>query len=265
MRKTKSFESGQVLLIAVMMTAVLMTVVFSAAFVSRTDTQISKLEEENQRTLAAAEAGIEASLRSGANTDIGTIIQQGFEGTATVTSVESPSFISPFIKKDDQYTFYLSTPVGAPANPNFGSWTTPEYNNKALTVCSTSSSFAMSLTLLKSNYTVKRYIINPPSPVISGSGTLPGTSTVTSCPSGETFTYSRQLTNIEVGTNNLLLFIRLVGSGKGAKIGIKGTDNLPFQGRTVVSEAKSPSGVTKIVRLFQSYPQIPAEFFVTSF
>lgn len=258
-------RSGQILLIAVMLIAVLLTVVFSAAFVSRTDTQISKLEEENQKALAAAEAGIEAALKSGSiATFTGVLnIPSGFTGSASVSSTRTSSFTTPLIKKGDQYSFYLSTTGGSPDAPLFTSLGAPYYNGD-LTLCSTSNAFAMSVALLKSDGTIRRYIINPPAPqpLIISNARANGLGT---CPAGLNFVYRHYLNSGQIGADNLVLFVRLVGSGTGAKIGFNGNTIFPLQGKTIVSEAKSPTGVTKTIQLFQSYPQIPAEFFVTSF
>lgn len=265
-------ESGQVLLIAVMLMAVLMTVVFSASFVSRTDTQISKLEEENQKALAAAEAGIEATLKNGAVADLSTLnVPSGFTGSTTVQSVTSRYFTTPTIKKGGQYTFYLSTPGGSVDNPDFGTLTTPEYNSQPLTICSGSNDFAMSIALLKSDGKITRFAINPDNDNnIITSGTAANNNG--NCPTGQTFAYQHRLSSDNVGGSNLLLFVKLIGTdsvpSSGAKIGIgsAGADSpLPIQGKTIVSQAKSPTGATKTIQLFQSYPQIPAEFFVTSF
>lgn len=258
-------ESGQVLLIAVMLMAVLMTVVFSASFVSRTDTQISKLEEENQKALAAAETGIEAALKSGTITDLSTLgVPAGFTGEATIQTSASPSFISPVIKKNGQYTFYLSTPGGTIDNPDFSKLTS-DYNDNPLVICSSSKSFAMSIALLKSNGNIERFVINPDlnTPIITNGEAANNRG---NCPTGQNWEYWERLSSNKIGTNNLLLFVKLVGpSGPSAKVGINGYVNLPLQGKTIVSKAKSPTGVTKTVQLFQSYPQIPAEFFTTTF
>lgn len=265
MKNVKKQQSGQVLLIGIMLVAVLLTVVFSAAFVSRTDTQISKLEEENQKTLAAAEAGVEVALKSGAITDISKLnVPPGFTGSATIQTASSNSFITPLIKKGSQYTFYLSTPGGPSDNPDFNILTS-SYNNNTLTFCSNSDSFAISLSFLKSDGTIKRFAINPSTnPTLIANGQQENTQG--NCPGGQDFPHRHRLAPVEVGAaNNLLLFVKLVGSGTGAKIGIVGGSDLPLQGRTVVSQATSPTGVTKTVKLFQSYPQIPSEFFVTSF
>src|SRR3989338_7729209 len=104
-------NSGQVLLIIVMLLATAITVVLSITFKATTDIQLSKLEEENQRALAAAEAGIEKALSTGGNVSIDSSLATGlagFEGNATITTAVSTTFVSPLLQKDQQYTFYLS-------------------------------------------------------------------------------------------------------------------------------------------------------------
>jgi len=51
----------------------------------------------------------------------------------------------------------------------------------------------------------------------------------------------------------------------GTKIGLQSSGDLSPQGRSLNAETKAKSGVVKKVKLFQSYPQLPSEFFVTSF
>src|SRR3972149_10455999 len=94
---------GQILLITVMVLATIMTVVLSISFQSITETQVSKLEEESQKALAAAEAAIEASLKEGTNVIIGEGALSGlarFSGGATVESLLDNSFTSPTVAKD---------------------------------------------------------------------------------------------------------------------------------------------------------------------
>jgi len=185
----KRRKAGQVLLITIMLIAVLLTVVLSVSFVSKTETQLTKLEEENQKALAAAEAGIEAALKQGSVAISDILVGSGFTGSADVSTSPSPDFITPLIQKDQQYTFYLSAPAGPADNPDFSSFydtATPQYNDRALTVCSTSSSFALELTFVKQGGLIKRYVINPPNPpeIVSGASSANEQGT---CPSGEDF------------------------------------------------------------------------------
>ena len=57
-------QKGQILLITVMLLATVMTIVLSVSFKSVTDTQVTKLEEESQKALAAAESAIEVALKT---------------------------------------------------------------------------------------------------------------------------------------------------------------------------------------------------------
>src|SRR3989344_3285738 len=106
-------QKGQILLITIMLVATILTVVLAVTFKSTTETQLTQLEEESQKALAAAEAGVEAVIQQ----DVGesvfiaslpNIAGTGFTGQATVGSITNPVFVSPLLQKDQQYTFYLS-------------------------------------------------------------------------------------------------------------------------------------------------------------
>jgi type II secretory pathway pseudopilin PulG len=258
-------QKGQILLIAVMFVATVLTVFSAIAFRSTTETQTTKLEEESQKALAAAEAAIEAVLKQGNVVNIQSL--PGFEtsnitGQATVETTQSNNFTTPLLQKDEQYTLYLSNPGGTTDNPNF-SQLTPSYNNRPLTICSTSLNSALEITIIKSDNSIKRFAINPPSSTIIQNGQT--ANSLGTCPNTESFNYRHQLSSSDIGSNNLLLIARVIGSGS-VKLGfMAASGNLPFQGKTITSTAQSTIGVTKKVVLFQSYPQIPSEFFVTSF
>ncbi len=261
-------QSGQVLLIAVMLLAVTLTVVLSVTFSSRTDTQLTKLEEENQKALAAAEAGIEAALKSGTGSAIiigndplpqnGERILPGdeFEGEASVTEdYNKSSFITPLIQKDEQYTFYMgdydkdSNTVGASLAQD-------------LTICfgddNQNTPSAVEITLVKGAIpTLVRYVIDTEERISNAE-----TDTGDSCPDGD-FTTAKKITAAAIGADTKLVLVRVFYNS--TKILFTRTANLPSQGKFVSSEATSQTGVSKKVELFQSYPQIPADFFVTGF
>jgi hypothetical protein len=269
-------KSGQVLLLAAMILATLLTLSSAVVFRSTTETQITKLEEESQKALAAAEAAIEVALKQGnvsIENDLPNFQNSNITGQATVDIIQSNEFVTPLLQKDEQYTLYLSNPGGTVDNPNF-SVLNSYYNNQALTICSTSPTVSLEITLIKrlpsGNYQLNRFAINPPgSTIIEGNNVGVGSSITdqnkANCPAGENFTlgYQYQLSNTDIGSNNLLLIARAINGL--TKIGFKGSDYLPLQGKKITSTAKSSTGVTKRVELFQSYPQIPSDFFVTSF
>src|SRR3989338_6632927 len=107
---------GQILLITVMLLATVMTVVLSISFKSVTETQVTKLEEESQKALAAAESAIDVALKENSfNSSVTSFTLRsgslssitGFSGNATIQSTTSTTFTTPNIPKDGSYTFYL--------------------------------------------------------------------------------------------------------------------------------------------------------------
>jgi hypothetical protein len=257
-----NMKKGQVLLIVVMFLATALTVVLTATYQSVTETQLSKLEEENQKALAAAEAGIEAALKQRTSINIGSLPNfSSFTGQAEIKSVKSNQFVTPLLQKDEQYTFYLANYDAQ--NKTLG------LNSIAqdINLCFGSSSFnpALEITLVKSDSSVKRYAVNPQSQNIIQNA--PSSSSVTNCPpNNPPFTNQYLILASYIGNNTQLLIVRVISNQNGStRIGFKATNPFPLQGSTIISTAKTQTGVEKKVQLFQSYPQIPAEFFVTSF
>ncbi len=263
-KKISNSKSGQVLLITVMLLATVMTVTLALTFRSTTETQTTKLEEESQKALAAAEAGIEAVMKSNTGTTLqigGLPGLTGFTGNATVGTKPSSltTFVSPLLQKDQQYTFYFSTPDFTLNPPGFSSYWT---GNLSINFKSETDNPSLELTFIDNSNNIHRYIIDPSNnlsdPLNLKLPTSPGSYNVDSV----NFSY-RTTINLTTTNNKLLIVRSLAGS---TKIGLDGNgNNLRTQGKYVNSTATSQTGVTKKVQLFQSYPQIPAEFFVTSF
>jgi len=257
-----NMKKGQVLLIVVMLLATALTVVLTSTYQSVTETQLTKLEEENQKALAAAEAGIEAALNQKTSINIGSLPNfSSFTGQAEIKSVQSNQFVTPLLQKDEQYTFYLSS-----YNPQTKSFS-GNSTRQNINICfgaSTSNPPALEITLIKSDYTVKRYVVNPHGNTIIQNG-IPATNPPPSgtCPDSS-FTNQYQIAEADIDINTHLLIVRVIGNGS-TRIGFKATNPFPLQGSNIISTAKTQAGVEKKVQLFQSYPQIPAEFFVTSF
>ncbi len=265
-------QAGQVLLIIVMILATVLTVVLSISFKAATDTQITKLEEESQKTLAAAEAGIEEALRTkqppGSSIlieSISSLSGSGFSGTATTVVISDTDFISPLLQKDDQYTFYLAD--YDPANTTFGSSFTGPITIYYGSSGANCANLALEMTLVYgAANSIERWIADTGN-LLNGSGS-PGN---VGSNSGGTykntisFNCKATLPTIPGGiyANPKLLFVRVFGSS--TRLWFNSTNPFKPQGVTINSQASSTGGVTKRVSLFQSYPQIPSAFFVSSF
>lgn len=258
-------RSGQILLITAMLLATVMTIVLSVSFKSVTDTQVTKLEEEAQKALTAAESAIDVALKensadsaitsvtlgSGSLTSI-----TGFEGTAIIESLISNTFRTSVVAKDSSYTFYLG---------NYDPQTkviTPVSDPNSLTLCfeSGSPNPAIEINLVKTSG-VKKYVVDPTSP-----SRITSASSASSCaPDTANYSYSTEISGTDIGADAQFLLVRVLYNS--TRLFFSRSTDLPLQGRTITSQATSSTatGVSKKVVLFQSYPQIPADFFTTSF
>jgi len=274
-------KSGQVLLIIVMILATVVTIVMAVVFKSTTNTQLTKLEQESNKALVAAEAGLEKAMKKnvgiyGFSADLGLSGYPGIDLTNSNVDValegDNKTFISPSIQTDGQYTFYM---VGYDA---FTQTLGTDYftGNIKIYFASDGGSCdgtrnlpALEITFVKwddTNYILEKKLIEE----CSGSGNyLTGTADIVNPNSssglgGAPFSYEADLGAVPATTK--LIIVRTLFAG--TKIGLESTTggvNLKPQGRMLTSQVKAYSGVEKKVQLFQSYPQIIADFFVTSF
>jgi len=251
-------HKGQVLLIAVMLLATVITVVMTIAFNSTTETQVIKLEEDSQKALAAAEAGIDAVIKQSVNSSVqinslGQFNTQGITGEAQVTTVSKPTFISPLLQKDEQYTFYLSD------YPTFANPPQPGDLLNLFFVSEVGQCPSIEILVVTNTYTQERYAFNT-----CGATQIINAPTASNVPTEIDTVAFQWKTQLSV-TDGIVMFIKVYGDK--TKLGFKfdsGT-TLPSQGKMIESEARTTSGVVKRVQLFQSFPQIPSNFFMTSF
>jgi len=254
-------KKGQILLITVMLLATVMTIVLSVSFKSVTDTQVTKLEEESQKALAAAESAIEVALKDNATATIGSgslTSITGFSGSATIESLAETTFITSTIPKDGSYTFYLgeyhldTKAIDAPLN------------SQNITVCFTGiTKPAIEITLIKTSG-VKKYVVDPDH---DQSGRIVNALASSSCTPNSNYSFSTTIPSADIDANSKFLLVRVLYASTKLLFHGDSSLNLPIQGRTVSSQATSSTstGVSKKIVLFQSYPQIPAEFFTTAF
>lgn len=248
-------EKGQVLLLIVLLSATLLAIAGGIFFESLVQTQVTKIQEESIRALKAAEGLAEQALQQGSGTvvlDSNKLNLPGASGKAEVVSSLSNVFTTPLLAKDEQYTFYFYDY----ASGNIGPALTPTMKIAPEVDICDSNSFVVELTFVDlSNESFSRDVVGCPDKsiatktfgtpftapashvvilrVLSESSNFPGTKLV--------------LTRLDVdpATGDYLVW--------------------PAQGKTVVSTVRTASGVKKTIRVFQSYPQIPASFFVTKF
>jgi hypothetical protein len=272
---------GQALLITIMLVSVALTVVLAMSYTARTDLQLSKLEEENQKALAAAEAGIEA-LANVPQPQAGTVtrlnINTAIENDelkkliveAKKENVAGREFASPLVQQSSQYTLYLSNYPGfsSPYSGTIKIYYSQEY------VAAPCDDNAIEIKIiygcygpLFENCKIKSFISDK-NKLLGGDETdniynaqkdMEIAQETFKCETKE-IVFSQDPAKYD---NAKIMVVRPIF--KSTKIGFVGNPILPSQGSVIESTAETPSGVSKKIQLFQSHPQIPAEFFITSF
>ncbi len=268
-QRFKGKQSGQVLLIIVMLLATVLAVTFSVSFTSQTETQTTKLEEDSKRALAASEAILEASLKQPASgtpysiAALGLTNLSGFNGSASVSETQGNTFVTPLLQRDEQYTLYLSQYDNAAHT-----FSSPFSGDLYFYMKSESGCPAVELTYVHTdaNNSLTRDLIDPCDQV-SGSGELPNLQLVPKTNiKGTDFEYKNQNPK-PISGDIKVVFMRVLFNA--TKLGIQrvagASSVLPPQGKTTTAQAQTNTSVTSTVSLFQSYPQIPSDFFVTSF
>ena len=92
-------QSGQIVLITLLVLAVATTVALSLIGRTTIDTSISSQIEESSRAFSAAEAGVEEALRSGVGTSGAQVLTPGVTYNVSVSQVGGSAGVYPFSKK----------------------------------------------------------------------------------------------------------------------------------------------------------------------
>jgi|SRR3989344_6839204 len=290
-------KRGQSLLVIVLLISVVFTLVATASYRFTTETQTSKLQEESVRTLAAADSGIERGLQIASTvastnqtyeTAFGaTAVLAGINRTASTINISktpATSFVTSTIEKDEQYLFYLyDYPNGINYfNNNFNFY----YASTPGESCANAGTRppALELTLIygpgNSTEKVVRLVVDPCRDFNMGQLEIAASDTNTvrvgeACSpvcsvGGVSFNRRADMTSLRppyIDTQNpKILIVRVLFAP--TIIGFQ-TKN-PFeqfyaQGQKIQVKAVSNTGVSKVVSLFKSNPQIPADLFVTTF
>lgn len=277
----KKDNSGQALIIIVLIIALVLTVIAASSYQLTVQTEGSKLQEESVRALAAADAGIEVGLKI-ANTErapqsysyndpLVNISLPGIDPTKSqilVTTTSQTSFSSPLVLKDDQYTFYTND-FPTFTNPvSFGGLLRIHFGSEGSGDCNAPRSRpALEMTIIYgSNNDMQRRIIEPctTGQTVSSSSSYPVSLVPTTF---ESITYQYQIANINMlgeFPDAKMIIIRPLFANTRLFFSAQ-SSSFPSQGKRIEARAFSISGPSKIVTIFQSLPQIPADFFVTSF
>ncbi|GEM_PF-5128837 len=280
----KRNQKGQALLIIVLIVAAVLSVGGAIFFESITQSKITKLQEESARALAVAENLAEEALKKGQTVSLqadaggGT---PGFTGEAKIVETTGTAFTTPLLFNDSQATIYVAKFVTDDAVDD-----DVEIQNGIRTLLNGGSSPAaesvnMYVAVQNSADLASAGFFNPNCPegmvlelgfvnissspqvkyrFIDCSGNLREVDSAKTVNMGQYF-------NSPIPAHLILVRVLYKGSNTFPGVILKLTRNgvnWPSQGKVAESAVRTASGTTQTLRLFQSYFQIPASFFVTS-
>src|SRR3989338_5592090 len=112
MKNKSNSRSGQALLSLVLIATVLVTIGLAIVQSTQQSIKTTKLEQDQKKALAAAEAGIDAAIKlpSGSSFGLETLnLDETISGNVLVDNTTSSSFTTQLLAKDKQQTFYLAS------------------------------------------------------------------------------------------------------------------------------------------------------------
>ncbi len=266
----KSFQSGQVLLIVILIMIVVLTIVLSLATRSITNLRLTSEEQESQRALSAAEAGIEQALKQ--NTSIGSPLSLGNNSSIKQVSLTSLSGANllinngiPVSRDDGSDVWFIDH--SADGTPNYStSWAGSQLTvnwGKSGEVCTAGSSNTMAaLEIIVVSGPIAtpqatRYVYDPcDSPPDRRASNNFSVVTRPGDPiGGMNFAYKAQIN----GLSNAL-FARIIPLYGDTVVGVATNVALPIQG-TIVDAVGEAGNSERRVTSFRGFPKLPTEFF----
>ncbi|MBI2033244.1 MAG: hypothetical protein HYT10_02145 [Candidatus Levybacteria bacterium] len=274
-------ETGQAVLIVVLVLVIALTVGLSVASRTITNLRLSTEEENSQRAFSAAEAGIEAALKSSCTTGVCNIgndanpFSNNAAFTGTITKIDGDEFllrggnlISAYDGADIWLSDYSPDPKNLYTNPFEGTLTI--YWGSSDDGCNEPAIELITISGDRFNPTLTRYAVDACADRRLRNNFCP--SGYAGCPTlqilppntkkaGKEFHFA-VTTTLTAGSKGLLA--RVVPLYKSGYIGVTGAGvngaTLPLQGKLIESVGTSQTTQRKIV-FFQSNPELPSEFF----
>ncbi len=253
----KNGERGQALLIVVLVMVVALTVGLSVASKSITNLRTSTEEANSQKALAAAEAGIEQSIKSNVSIASQTLPNQSTYAT-NVTQVLGTSFLliggNPVLQ-DNGTQIWLSNYSSDPSLLYASPWTGNLSIKWGSTTnsCSEAAIEAVIISGPKTSPVTTRYAFDP-------CQTRAGQNHFTVAALSKTTISGKDLYYTATIPISQGLIGKIIPLYTNTPIGLSGDSPLPSQGSTITATGISGT-TTRVVNVFQGYPEIPSEYF----
>lgn len=259
-------QSGQVLLITLLVLSIAVTVALALIARTTTDVSISGQVEDSARAFNAAEAGIEQSLRSGLGTDTAQVLSNGSQYQVSVANIGGATGVYQFPQKALRgvvQTLWL-TNHNADGTIN-DSWSVPAgsdtpYAATTIDVCWSKETVApaLEISIWKDTDQVYRRTYDPEATRRADNFFSSVTATTgTNC--GSANMYRQHITftsdfNAGIRTTTTMRLMRIRPIYSDATIAIDtGANHLPQQGKRIESVGTSGAGVTRRIVVYQQY------------
>ncbi|MFZ5845379.1 MAG: hypothetical protein ACOY0S_02820 [Patescibacteria group bacterium] len=252
-------ESGQIVLITLLVLSIATTIVLSLIARTTTDVSITSQIEESSRAFSAAEAGIEAALKTGTGTGGAQVLTPGTTYNVTVVQIGGAAGVYQFPRKTLRGSVETLWLVDHTSDTAINE--TPTYTSPALDVCwgAETTPPALVTTLLYKSGGVYRIAKGAYDPDGGRRGTNNfATPTATSGGCGVATMYQRRINfTTDFGINpavDTLIMLRLKPLYSDTQLAVdSGGTVLPLQGNRIESVGTVGGGITRKVVVYQQF------------
>ncbi|MCL4359668.1 hypothetical protein M1555_00235 [Patescibacteria group bacterium] len=269
---TRRQESGQILLITLLILSVVSTIVLSLVGRSTTDVAITNQITESARAFSAAEAGVELSLQSGAGSGGVQVLSPGVTYNVTRADIGGAPGVYQFPKKTTKGTSEILWLVNHNSDGSLSE--VPTYTASSIDVCWSSETTMPALIVSvyykaagSGNYLVARGAYDPDANTGGARSAANHFSAVTATTGGcgagtgtaykETITFSSFSPAVNP-TSDTLLFMKLQPVYSDTSLAINAGSALPLQGNRIESSGSSSTGITRKIIVYQLYRSPPS-------
>jgi type II secretory pathway pseudopilin PulG len=262
--KKYSHESGQIVLITLLVLSIAATVALSLIARTTTDVTMSSQVEESARAFNAAEAGIEQALKLGVGTAGPQVLIPGVNYDVTVASIGGAAGVFTVPRRTPRST--TETVWLVDHNPDGTLDETPTFTAPLLSLCWSQESTipAVVTTILYkrgASYYVAKGAYDPDS-IRATTNNFSGV-TALSGGCGSSGMYGQTVTFADFGINpavDILLMLRVRPVYADTQLAVDASIPLPLQGNRIESLGTTETGVTREIIVYQQYRSAPTLF-----
>lgn len=262
-------QSGQVLLISLLVLSIATTVALSLISRSTTDVAISTQVTESSRAFSAAEAGIEEALKSGTGTAGAQVLTAGVTYNVAKADIGGAAGVYVFPKKVNRATSETLWLVNHDGSGQLVE--IPTYTQPTIDVCWSSETItpAMIVSVAYKTagglYRIAKGAYDPNATRAVTNKFSPPTATTGGCGAGTGTTYKQTVTfgSFTPAINpasDTLLMLRLQPVYADASLAVGTEGVLPIQGSKLESTGTSEGGVARKIVVYGEYRSPPSIF-----